>query len=246
MLSKAKRAYHSPARSSMIMILSTIASLSLLCLAANRRCVARRDGRPARGIGILSFLERFCHPGNRQPARAAGPHPDCVCPRKAGEQVETWDGLDDAGRPASPGEYNWRGIVHGPITSHFQSVFYSPGDPPWDTYQLPGGWYMRASGSGDWLADHERPLCVSRMADGFSSEPPSPKPATRSLRWIPPEKNAGARCGSVFPGRMPPLTPDPYGEWLGCSRILELGGQATIGGTEGTTPTRRRWTWRGS
>jgi len=85
-------------------------------------------------------------------------------PRPAGRSVERWDGLDDAGRPAPPGEYRWRGLARGEISAHFFGAFNSPGTPPWNTLQHKAGWYLRASGSGGWLSDHERPLCLH--ADG--------------------------------------------------------------------------------
>ena len=85
-------------------------------------------------------------------------------PRAAGKLAEPWDGLDDAGQPMPPGDYRWRGLTRGAVTSHFLGAFNSPGSPPWNTLQRPAGWYLRASGSGGWLSDHERPLCA--YADG--------------------------------------------------------------------------------
>ena len=89
--------------------------------------------------------------------------------REAGEQHESWDGLDDEGRPVSPGVYQWRGIQRPqPVTSHFRRTFYSPGNPPWVTYSqaqsdrgqnnfLKGS---RPLGSGGWLSDHVPPHAV--------------------------------------------------------------------------------------
>ena len=85
--------------------------------------------------------------------------------REAGQQTEPWDGLGDAGEPTNPGLYHWRGIIHGPITSLFQGAFNSPGNPPWLTMQQPAQYYIRASGSGGWLSDHERPLCACSTGD---------------------------------------------------------------------------------
>lgn len=85
--------------------------------------------------------------------------------RPAGRHLEIWDGLDDVGRPVPLGEYHWRGLVHGPITSHFLDAFYSPGEPPWLTYERPAQWYIRPGGSGGWLTDHERPLCAYAAGD---------------------------------------------------------------------------------
>ncbi len=83
--------------------------------------------------------------------------------RPTGDHEETWDGLDDRGQAAKAGEYRWRGIVHGPITSHFQGAFNSPGNPPWVTLR-PVEWYLRAGTNGGWLSDHAAPLCS--YADG--------------------------------------------------------------------------------
>ncbi len=85
--------------------------------------------------------------------------------REAGKNSENWDGLDDVGTPAPIGKYRWRGICHDEISSHFQNAFNSPGNPPWNAQDIPGGWNMRAAGSGGWLSDHGAPLCVY-AADG--------------------------------------------------------------------------------
>ncbi|MGI5868575.1 MAG: FlgD immunoglobulin-like domain containing protein [Kiritimatiellia bacterium] len=80
--------------------------------------------------------------------------------RQAGAQEDVWDGRDDRGNPAPAGDYRWRGLHHGGITSHFIGAFNSPGSPPWNVHQKPAGWYLRPSGSGGWLSDHERPFCL--------------------------------------------------------------------------------------
>ncbi len=85
--------------------------------------------------------------------------------RLKGANIDYWDGRDDIGRPVPAGDYCWRGITHGAITTHFQGAFNTPGSPPWDTLQRPGTWYIRPSGSGGWLSDHERPLCAYSDGD---------------------------------------------------------------------------------
>ena len=80
--------------------------------------------------------------------------------RQAGPQEEIWDGRDDRGNPVSAGDFRWRGLHHAGITSHFIGAFNSPGSPPWNVHQKPGGWNLRPSGSGGWLSDHGRPFCL--------------------------------------------------------------------------------------
>ncbi|MEI8195671.1 MAG: FlgD immunoglobulin-like domain containing protein, partial [Phycisphaerae bacterium] len=80
--------------------------------------------------------------------------------REAGENSETWDGLDDIGLPAPVGKYRWRGLMHDEISSHFQAAFNSPGNPPWNAIDIPNGWNLRSAGSGGWLSDHAAPQCV--------------------------------------------------------------------------------------
>ncbi len=87
--------------------------------------------------------------------------------RTAGEQQELWDGRDDVGNPAPAGEYRWRGLYHSGITSHFIGAFNSPGSPPWNVHQKPGGWHLRPSGSGGWLSDHGRPFCLFPHEDSI-------------------------------------------------------------------------------
>ena len=80
-----------------------------------------------------------------------GGHP--VAEAKVGEEngldvIEVlWDGLDDLGRPVAPGSYRVRGIAMDRIRLRYESTFYNPGTPPWDT----------ADGTGGWGADHSRP-----------------------------------------------------------------------------------------
>lgn len=79
---------------------------------------------------------------------------------EAGPQTLEWDGRDDNGEPVEPGEYRWRGLVHGTISASYLGSFYSPGTTPWKRHTRPGGWNIRAFGGGGWLSDHEPPWCV--------------------------------------------------------------------------------------
>ncbi|HEY3328655.1 MAG TPA: FlgD immunoglobulin-like domain containing protein [Capsulimonadaceae bacterium] len=79
--------------------------------------------------------------------------------RHAGENVEAWDGRDDAGRPVPAGQYRWRGLTHDEIASFYRSSFYSPGNPPWLTVGKPQ-WNMRVGSAGGWLSDHAAPKTV--------------------------------------------------------------------------------------
>ena len=76
-------------------------------------------------------------------------------PFPAGDNTAWWDGTDDLGRdvdaaqhgvyriPAqfvAPGTYRVRGLVHDPISTHYEFSIYSPGNPPWETADKTGGW----------------------------------------------------------------------------------------------------------
>jgi hypothetical protein len=80
--------------------------------------------------------------------------------RKAGNNVEIWDGRDDTGRSLPVGEYRWRGLRRQALESRFIGAFNSPGNPPWNTWEVPEKWYLCPGGRGGWLSDHERPLCL--------------------------------------------------------------------------------------
>ena len=53
--------------------------------------------------------------------------------RRAGKNVEVWDGQDDQGKPLAPGEYVWKGIAHKPITQKFLFSPHNSGQPPYAT-----------------------------------------------------------------------------------------------------------------
>lgn len=75
-------------------------------------------------------------------------------PRKGGWNEDYWDGRDDLGNPAPPGDYLVRGLGHGPLHLEYQFAYGNPGIPPW----------LTADGRGGWLSNHENPMAVA--ADG--------------------------------------------------------------------------------
>src|SRR5271170_3915171 len=64
-------------------------------------------------------------------------------PRSAGKLTDSWNGLDQWGKPLPAGSYTLRGIYHPPLTTTYVMSFGNPGNPPWPT----------AAGKGDWLSD---------------------------------------------------------------------------------------------
>ncbi|HEX4147182.1 MAG TPA: sugar-binding protein [Pirellulales bacterium] len=72
-------------------------------------------------------------------------------PRKAGSQVDYWDGTDDDGHPVAPGTYRVRGLCHQPLDLLYEFAYGNPGNPP----------YANAAGTGNWLANHDNPMAVA-------------------------------------------------------------------------------------
>lgn len=62
-------------------------------------------------------------------------------PRKAGKNVEKWDGLNDKGKPVPPGEYVYKGLVHDGIRANYALSFANPGNPSWATDDNRGAFY---------------------------------------------------------------------------------------------------------
>jgi len=71
-------------------------------------------------------------------------------PRKAGNNSEKWNGLDDLGNLLPPGNYTWKGIYHDPITTKYVMGMLNSGQP---TYKVDGG-------TGQWGSDHTNPTTV--------------------------------------------------------------------------------------
>jgi len=78
--------------------------------------------------------------------------------RKAGKNVERWDGLNDAGKPVEPGEYRFKIISHDGIHASYTMSFANPGNPSWRTPDGRGGFYgdhtapMAAAAGGNYAA----------------------------------------------------------------------------------------------
>ncbi|HEY3377736.1 MAG TPA: FlgD immunoglobulin-like domain containing protein, partial [Armatimonadota bacterium] len=71
--------------------------------------------------------------------------------RYAGKNNESWDGLDQWGKPLAAGAYHVKGITHAPLTTEYKMSLGNPGTPPWPT----------ADGTGDWLSDESNPQGVA-------------------------------------------------------------------------------------
>jgi len=72
-------------------------------------------------------------------------------PRSGAKNTELWDGLDDAGKPVSPGTYSVAVVDHKPVEVKFVNSVYNAGTPPWKT----------ESGSKLWGANHGFPTTVT-------------------------------------------------------------------------------------
>jgi hypothetical protein len=60
--------------------------------------------------------------------------------RRAGVNIERWDGLDDAGQPLPAGTYTWKGLTHQPINTKFILAAHNSGKPPYKLDDNTGGW----------------------------------------------------------------------------------------------------------
>ena len=61
--------------------------------------------------------------------------------RKAGKNIEKWDGLDDAGKPVLPGDYTFHALTHDGIRLNYALSFANPGNPSWGTDDGRGAFY---------------------------------------------------------------------------------------------------------
>ena len=77
--------------------------------------------------------------------------------RAKGDNIERWDGLDDAGLPLPAGKYTWRGVYHQPITTKFVLSAHNSGTPP----------YATDDGTGGWGADHGPSMTACATTDGM-------------------------------------------------------------------------------
>ncbi len=77
--------------------------------------------------------------------------------REAGDHHETWDGLDDHGKPLPAGQYDVQMLVHDPIKTQWRFSAHNSGNPPWPT----------DDGTGGWGGDHGSPTTVAALPDGM-------------------------------------------------------------------------------
>ncbi|MCX7935210.1 MAG: hypothetical protein N3A66_08140, partial [Planctomycetota bacterium] len=77
--------------------------------------------------------------------------------RRAGKNIERWDGLDDSGNLLPPGAYKWKGVYHQPITTKFLFAAHNSGQPPYSTDDNKGGWG----------GDHGTPTTACALPDGM-------------------------------------------------------------------------------
>lgn len=83
--------------------------------------------------------------------------------RKAGENVEEWDGRDERGRLVPPGDYAVSGAVTPPLALEYQFTLYNAGNPtPWWRI-VDNGNPMREKGG--WLGDHSPPTDIATIDD---------------------------------------------------------------------------------
>ncbi|MBI4025438.1 MAG: hypothetical protein HY360_10695 [Verrucomicrobia bacterium] len=77
--------------------------------------------------------------------------------RRAGENIERWDGLDTSGKPLPAGAYTWKGVYHQPIKTKFLFSAHNSGQPPYKTDDNTGGWG----------GDHGTPSAVTPAGDAI-------------------------------------------------------------------------------
>jgi len=75
--------------------------------------------------------------------------------RRAGKNVELWDGLNDSGQPLPAGDYLWKGLYHQPIKTRFILSVHNSGQPP----------YKLDNNRGGWGGDHGRPTDVCAIGE---------------------------------------------------------------------------------
>lgn len=78
--------------------------------------------------------------------------------RRAGDNVELWDGLDDQGTPLPAGSYTWKGIYHDPITTKYRFSAHNSDSPAYPT----------ADNRGGWGADHGVPTTACQVPGGMA------------------------------------------------------------------------------
>ncbi len=77
--------------------------------------------------------------------------------RSQGKITESWDGLDQWGKPIPAGSYVLKGIYHPTLTTEYMMTFGNPGNPPWPTPDSKGDWLsdeasaQAAASDGKWV-----------------------------------------------------------------------------------------------
>lgn len=77
--------------------------------------------------------------------------------RRAGENVERWDGFGSDGKPLAAGTYTWKGVYHEPITTKYVMSVHNSGQPGYQTDEPSSGWG----------ADHGTPTTVCAAGDSM-------------------------------------------------------------------------------
>ena len=93
-------------------------------------------------------------------------------PRKAGKNVDYWDGANDDGQLVATGSYRFRGLSHKALDISYQFAFNNPGNPPWDT----------GDGRGNWLADHTNPQAAAADEEAVYMAAPNAEAGTSVMR----------------------------------------------------------------
>ena len=73
--------------------------------------------------------------------------------RKAGKNIDKWDGIDDSGKPVLPGDYTFKALTHDGIHLKYALSFANPGNPSWQT----------DDGRGAFYGDHTAPQAAARI-----------------------------------------------------------------------------------
>ncbi|HEY3378052.1 MAG TPA: FlgD immunoglobulin-like domain containing protein [Armatimonadota bacterium] len=134
----------------------------IVCLLAALACAVARAGQPAVGSGIAPrqrpLTLHYTVPADGEVTLGVyntqgellrwltrGDY------RYAGKNSETWDGLDQWGKPLAAGSYRIKGITHATLTTEYKMSLGNPGTPPWPT----------VDNTGDWLSDESNPQAVA-------------------------------------------------------------------------------------
>lgn len=81
-----------------------------------------------------------------------------VAKEKGKATVEVlWNGHDEEGKLVPPGNYKVRGLTQGGLNGYYETSFYNPGTPPWQT----------ADKRGAWGADHTSPRLLARSGSNI-------------------------------------------------------------------------------